>query len=164
MRKLHPAGDRRKRYSQAISARVLCVQTHTRVGSAHATILAAMAEYARTPPAPPIRTLHHWLGLVMREHREAQGYRTSKVAGLCNLSDSTIGRFESGQQWPAHVDQVLAAYAKALDEPDARVFYDQALARWRSEGEAPQIETDPTARAKSVSAEARRRTTQRPPQ
>ena len=105
------------------------------------------------PPAPPGQTMRYWLGLTMKEHRQRAGFKASKVAGLCDMAESSISRFESAEQWPVHVDQILAAYAHALDVPDPRVFYDQALKRWRDEGEAPRVEPAVTP-SEVVAAEA----------
>lgn len=146
------------RYFLARQTPARCVPHRThRVQSAHVTIIDPMA----LQPAPAQRTMGHWLGLVMREHREREGFKASRVAGLCDADQSTVTRFEKGVHWPGHIDQILAAYAQVLNVEDPRLFYAQALDRWHEEGEAPVIEPDPTRAARAASAAAAARTKRR---
>lgn len=100
----------------------------------------------KLPPAPPERTLRHWLARVARDARESQpGTPARVIAQRLGTAESNITRFERGEVGSGYVDQYLAAYAELLGDADAsvkdpRAFYDRALARWRASGETPIIE------------------------
>lgn len=111
--------------------------------------------------SPPGRTLRYWVTVTLKEAREGADIKPRTIAHTLDIDQSRIYKFERNQHWPAEVDQILAAYARALGIKDPRAFYAEALKRWRADGEAPRIESDPTQAARAASAVAAARTTRR---
>lgn len=94
----------------------------------------------RLPPAPPSRTLHHWLATLIDTTRRAEDISRRHVAEYLDVDYATIRRFEQGHTWPKQIDQYLAAYAEMFGVGDPRHFYDWAFDLWRADGDRPVIE------------------------
>lgn len=105
------------------------------------------------------RRFDYWLGLIVREAREAQDVRMSEIAGRMRCAETTVRNFENGRTRPQEVDQFLAAYAELLGVDDPLEFYEVALERWRTHGTAPRVESSaesPMDRAVGAARRARR--------
>jgi len=68
----------------------------------------------------PGGTLAIKLGEGMREAREATGISQQELADICQLSRSSILRFENGQMIP--IEPVKVMIAAVLNRPVAEVF------------------------------------------
>lgn len=66
----------------------------------------------------------HWLGIAAGELRRRAGRKQVHVAAAANLDQSTIWRFEHGENkgFPSNVDSIVDAYASDLDLDAAEVW------------------------------------------
>lgn len=104
---------------------------------------------------PRSRTLRYWLGQLMLEKREQADFKRRHVTHYIDVDPATIDRFERAVVDTEDVDQILAAYARMLEDDDPRDYYRQALALWYAQGEAPYVEhPSPTQRAGAAAADA----------
>jgi transcriptional regulator with XRE-family HTH domain len=110
------------------------------------------------------RTLDYWLGVTMKELREAQDVKRSEIAARMLCAEVTVLNFEKGKTRPREVDQFLAAYAELLGFDDPLVFYEIALQRMRTKGMPPRVEVEAgTAMSRAVDAAKRARRGSRSP-
>lgn len=81
----------------------------------------------------------YWLGVVIRETREAAGRSVTYVAGMVNASEITAKRFERAETWPTNHELLVSAYAETAGIDDPRDLYAAALNRWMRSGEKPTL-------------------------
>lgn len=95
-----------------------------------------------------------YLGLTLRQEREAQTPRVTRenIASAVGCSLDKVRNLENGKAWPRRpgdADDLVLAYAKLTDSAP-RTMWEDALARWRADDEAP----DPTLASRAASADA----------
>jgi TPR repeat protein len=85
-------------------------------------------------------TMIYWLAQAAKDLRERARRKPVHVAAAMSIDQSTIYRFEQGQNWPRDTDLVIAAYAEATKLKDPREVWDLALKMWRDEGEIASVD------------------------
>jgi transcriptional regulator with XRE-family HTH domain len=94
-------------------------------------------------------TMIHWLATAAKRLREEQRRKQVHIAAALSIDQSSVYRFEAGNNWPRDPDAMIAAYAEDLDIDDVREIWRLALELWESEGQAPDVTEllSPAARA-----------------
>jgi transcriptional regulator with XRE-family HTH domain len=84
-------------------------------------------------------TMIHWLATAAKRLREEQRRKQVHIAAALSIDQSSVYRFEAGNNWPRDPDAMIAAYAEDLDIDDPREIWEMALELWCTEGEAPDV-------------------------
>jgi transcriptional regulator with XRE-family HTH domain len=84
-------------------------------------------------------TMIHWLAAAAKRLREERRRKQVHIAAALSIDQSSVYRFEAGNNWPRDPDAMIAAYAEDLDIDDPREIWEMALELWRAEGQAPDV-------------------------
>lgn len=75
-----------------------------------------------------------WLARAAKEIRDQQERKQVHIAAAIDVDQSTVNRFEQGENWPRDPDLLVRGYAEDLDI-DPQDLWAEALKMWReSEG------------------------------
>lgn len=97
-------------------------------------------EQGGTDASAPGTRMSYWIATALETVRENIGISEDEMATSLGVNWRTIRRLETGGSMGRDIDRFVAGYAHVAGIEDGRDIWEDALARWRKHGNAPQFE------------------------